>query len=236
MDASKVRSYVAAPQPASPPTAQSFAKSNNPTHGISVIAFNSDESLLATRNDFIPTTVWIWSMNTGTVMEVLIHHSPVKQIIWHPSQADLLLIHCAIPEPALHLWKTTWHAPRIISLPFPRRSRLEASWQERPGDDTFNLMITSAHSFGTVSISSDGEVLQGAGSPEAAAADSIEPGAEDMFDEGNSLDLSPIKISHSTVEVSGYENGDERSGSGFGFTEDMLDDTFHYRRHVKAVN
>lgn len=97
-------------------------------------------------------------------------------------------------------------------------------------------MITSAHSFGTVSISSDGEVLQGAGSPEAAAADSIEPGAEDMFDEGNSLDLSPIKISHSTVEVSGYENGDERSGSGFGFTEDMLDDTFHYRRHVKAVN
>ena len=71
--------------------------------------------------------------------------------------------------------------------------------------------------------------------PEAAAI-SIDTGAEDMFDEGNSLDLSPIKISHSTVEVSGYEGQLENSGSGFGFTEDMLDDTFHYRRHVKAVN
>lgn len=58
-----------------------------------------------------------------------------------------------------------------------------------------------------------------------------------MFDEGNSLDLSPIKISHSTVEVSAYGgDGDERSGSGFGFTEEMLDDTFHYRRQVRAVN
>ena len=97
-------------------------------------------------------------------------------------------------------------------------------------------MITSAHHYTTARISSDGEVLLEVVSPEAAAPVSIEAGAEDMFDEGNSLDLSPIKISHSTVEVSGYENGDERSGSGFGFTEDMLDDTFHYRRHVKAVN
>ena len=71
--------------------------------------------------------------------------------------------------------------------------------------------------------------------PEAAAA-SIETGAEDMFDEGNSLDLSPIKISHSTVEVSGYEDEDGKFGEGFGFTEEMLDDTFHYRRNVKAVH
>ena len=236
VNALKERSYVAAPQPVSPPTSLSLAKSNNPTHGVSVIAFNSEESLLATRNDAIPTTVWIWSLNTCTVMEVLIHHSPVKQIVWHPSQSDLLLIHCAIPEPAVHLWKTTWHAPRILSLPLPRRGgRLEASWLESSSDDTFDLLVTSAHQYTTARISSDGELLPDAISLEAAAV-SIEPGAEDMFDEGNSLDLSPIKISHSTVEVSGYENGDERSGSGLGFTEEMLDDTFHYRRHVKAVN
>lgn len=232
----KKRSYVAAPQPASPPTLLSLGKPNNPVHGVSVIALNSDETLLAARNDFIPTTVWIWSLRTCTVMEVLIHHSPVKQITWHPSQSDLLLIRCAIPQPAVHLWKTTWHAPRILSLPFPRiGGRLEASWLEGPSDDTFNLLITSTHQYTTARISSDGEVLPDAVFPEAAAI-SIDTGAEDMFDEGNSLDLSPIKISHSTVEVSGYEGQNENSGSGFGFTEDMLDDTFHYRRHVKAVN
>ena len=230
------RSYVAAPQPASPPTSTSLGKSNNPTHGISVVAFNSDATLVATKNDFIPTTVWIWSLNTRTVIDVLIHHSPVKQITWHPSQSDLLLIHCAIPEPALHLWKTTWHAPRILALPLPRTGgRLEVSWLASPSDENFSFIISSAHRHAIARISSDGEILPETVLPEAAV-DPIGTGAEDMFDEGNSLDLSPIKISHSTVEVSGYEDGNDHSGSGFGFTEEMLDDTFHYRRQVKAAN
>lgn len=103
-------------------------------------------------------------------------------------------------------------------------------------------MIGSAHQYTTTRISSDGEIIPEAIPPEAAALSTmIGAGAEDMFDEGNSLDLSPIKLSHSTVEVSAYggdEDGDgnERSGSGFGFTEEMPDDTFHYRRQVKAVN
>ena len=97
-------------------------------------------------------------------------------------------------------------------------------------------MISSAHQYTTARISSDGELLPEPTLPDAAAALEIEAGAEDMFDEGNSLDLSPIKISHSTVEVSAFGDGDEGSGSGFGFTEEMLDDTFHYRRQVKALN
>ena len=119
-------------------------------------------------------------------------------------------------------------------FPLPRKGgRLEASWLESPSDDTFNLMISSAHQYTTARVSSDGELLPEAIPPDAAAF-SIGAGAEDMFDEGNSLDLSPIKISHSTVEVSAYGDGDERSG--FGFTEEMLDDTFHYRRQVKSMN
>ncbi len=121
-------------------------------------------------------------------------------------------------------------------LPLPRiGGRLEASWLESSSDDNFNIMVNSAHQYTTARISSDGELIEDAMPPEMAVA-SIDPGAEDMFDEGNSLDLSPIKISHSTVEVSGYEDGNDHSRSGFGFTEEMLDDTFHYRRHVKAVN
>ena len=121
-------------------------------------------------------------------------------------------------------------------LPLPRTGgRLEVSWLENLSKDDFSLMLSSAHQYATARISSDGEMIAEAVSLERAAI-SIETGAEDMFDEGNSLDLSPIKISHSTVEVSAYENGDYHSGSGFGITEEMLEDTFHYRRHVKAVH
>ena len=230
------RSYATAPQPASPPTSSSLGKSNNQPHGVSVLAFNSDGTLVATKRDSVPTTVWIWSLSTAAVIDVLIHHSPVKQIIWHPSQSDLLLVHCAIAEPAIHLWKTTWHAPRIVMLPLRQTGgRLETSWLKSSTGESFNVMISSTHQYTTSCISPDGELIAEVARPEAAAA-SIETGAEDMFDEGNSLDLSPIKISHSTVEVSGYEDEDGKIGEGFGFTEEMLDDTFHYRRNVKAVH
>ena len=175
-------------------------------------------------------------MSTGTAIDVLIHHTPVKQIMWHHSQSDLLLIHCATPEPVVYLWKTTWHVPRVFKLALSRRGgRLEASWLESSSDDNFQLMISSAHQYTTARISSDGEIVADAILPEPGAI-STDMGAEDMFDEGNSLDLSPVKISHSTVEVSAYGDGDDRSRSGLNFTEEMLDDTFHYRRHVKAMN
>ena len=121
-------------------------------------------------------------------------------------------------------------------LALPRRGgRLEASWLKSSSNDDFKLMISSAHQYTTARISSDGEIVADAIPPDLGAI-ATDMGAEDMFDEGNSLDLSPIKISHSTVEVSAYGDGDERSRSGLNFTEEMLDDTFHYRRHVKAVN
>ena len=95
-------------------------------------------------------------------------------------------------------------------------------------------MLSSARQYTTARISPDGDIIAETMLPPDATALSIEAGAEDMFDEGNSLDLSPIKISHSTVEVSAFGDGDE--GTGSGFTEEMLDDTFHYLRQLKAAN
>ena len=45
-------------------------------------------------------------------------------------------------------------------------------------------------------------------------------GPEDMFDEGNSMDLSPIKLSHEQFRMGLEAAGDE------------VDDTFDYRRHL----
>lgn len=236
LDASGFRSYIAAPQPASPPTSISLTKISTPTHGVSIIAINNDGTLMATKDDFVPTTVWLWSLQTGKSVAVLIHHSPVKQVLWHPQQIDLLLIHCAIPEPAVHLWKSTWAAPQVVALHLERTGgRLEASWLQSPEDNSFILMLSSTHQYTKASLSSNGEII-----PELpcfkGAARSRGTGVEDMFDEGNSLDLSPIKLAHDeTMEVhEGFEGGNDHSGSSFGMGNEMVDDTFHYRRHVKA--
>lgn len=238
LDALKMRSYTAAPQPASPPTSILSTKATTRARGFSVISFNSDGSLLVSKNDAIPTTVWIWSLHTGSPIAVLIHHSPVKHLAWHPMQPDLLLIQCAIPEAAIHLWKSTWEVPQIVTLPLERKTgRLEASWLLSPTASQFNLIVSSANQYSTALLSPSGEMMPRSPSL-LEGAKSFGADAEDMFDEGNSLDLSPIKITHDeTLEVrDGIENGVNDSGSSFGLGNEMVDDTFHYRRHIKATS
>ncbi len=235
INVTKDRSYVAALQPANPPTSTSLAMATAPGSGISLMAYNPDGSLLATRNDSVPTTVWIWSLQTGRALAVLIHHSPVRQLAWHPTVSDVLLVQCAIPQPVAHLWRPTWERPHVATLPLERANgRLDIHWLQSRNEDSMNIAIGSAHQFTTVEISRNGEVIQ-LSSCANEGAKSSGTGPENMFDEGNSLDLSPIRISHETGEIDGRENDLNESRLGFGMTNEAINDTFHYRRHVKVT-
>jgi len=229
INAAKQRSYVLAPQPASLPTSASLAKTMTPKHGISMMILSQDGALLATKNDSCPTTAWIWSLQTGRTIAILIHHCPIKQLIWHPTIPDLLLMHCAIAEPTMHIWKADWEVPRTITLPFARANgRLEVSWLQSLNDHTLRVMISSAHQYATAEISESGELL--AGAPNLEGGGAAVAGAEDMFDEGNSFDLSPVKFGATGASARLTNDTD----SGFGLNDELLDDTFHYRRQIKA--
>lgn len=98
------------------------------------------------------------------------------------------------------------------------------------------MMLSSTHQYIICAVSSSGELIPTA--PNMSQGDKpVSVGAEDMFDEGNSLDLSPIKIAHNeTCEVhDAFGDPYDDSGSGLGLGNEMVDDTFHYRRHVKAT-
>lgn len=97
-------------------------------------------------------------------------------------------------------------------------------------------MVTSIHQYATARISKNGDPISEIGNLDLGFR-SVGTGAEDMFDEGNSLDLSPIKIAHDdTMELhDSYDDGNDRSGSSFEMGNEMVDDTFHYRRHIKAA-
>ena len=232
LDISKERTYSIAPQPASPPVPSiTSAKTTNFPRGISILALNADGSYLATKDDSLPTTVWIWSLNTGTAAAILIHHSPVKHVAWHPTEPDLLLVHCAIPQPYVHLWKSSWDVPRVISGSLSTTGgKLEANWVLNPEGSDFNLLLSSAHQYTNILLSGSGEVIPQTAHIDKTFAESTDIGAEAMFDEGNSFDLSPIKITRD--ETVDFE--DENETSGFGMDNELVDDTFHYRRHVRA--
>ena len=221
------RTYASIKGIVSPPTSGALAKTNPPKQGISILALNNDGTMLATRDDAVPTTTWLWSMQSGKLITMLIHHSSVKHLEWHPYQKDLLLVHCAIQEPIIHIWKSNWIMPLNVTLPLPNaKGKLEAHWVQSKDQESFSVLFSSSIQTINARISLAGDLLPE--DDEQTTAFNVNEGApEDMFDEGNSLDLSPVKYG-------AKEDFGLLGDSGFGTTEHAVDDTFHYRKQVKA--
>jgi hypothetical protein len=130
VSASGQRSYITAAQPMCPPTVSSLPTDANPRVGISTIAFNNpDGTLIATRNDSMPTTVWIWSLKLLSPFAVIVQHSPIRSISWHPTIPNLLMIQCSNDQGAVYLWSSAWERPRIVITPLERSlGKHDAKW------------------------------------------------------------------------------------------------------------
>ncbi|KAL7266450.1 hypothetical protein RUND412_011003 [Rhizina undulata] len=125
MSSPQDRYYAQVQQPTSLPTISPSPSDLQPKIGISTIAFNNpDGTLIATRNDSMPTTIWIWSLKLLRPYAVLVQLNPIKSITWHPTIHDLLMIQCTPDNPrdsdatgAIYLWSSSWRQPRAISVP-----------------------------------------------------------------------------------------------------------------------
>lgn len=84
-------------------------------------------------------------------------------------------------------------------------------------------MLGNAHNYATLSLSADGAIL-----PEKESRGILDTEPDDRFDEGNSMDLSPIKLSQEDTTTK-FPNVSPGSSDRWGGSDD-LDDTFSYRR------
>lgn len=97
IDGQQTCTFLRAAHGISPPTTADI-DSKNPSSdqlktGCSSIAFDASSTLLATKLDNTPCTLWIWDISAGELRAVLIFHSPVS-FSWHPTSRELLLISC----------------------------------------------------------------------------------------------------------------------------------------------
>lgn len=131
----KDRYYSQVQQPTSLPTLPFNPADPQPKIGISTIAFNPDGTLIATRNDNMPSTVWIWSLKLLRPYAVLVQLNPIRTISWHPTVPDLLMIQCASDSTdptsskqpgVVYLWSATWRQPRAVVVPMDRTTG--SSW------------------------------------------------------------------------------------------------------------
>lgn len=106
VDGNDNRSYSLTQQPVTPPKATVEKGSTIIKQGLSILAFNKDGTMCATRDDSTPTTIWIWDLRSLRPRTILIQYAPVKSLQWHPLDPSLLLIQSTHNSATLYLYST----------------------------------------------------------------------------------------------------------------------------------
>ncbi|KAJ5819085.1 hypothetical protein N7474_004676 [Penicillium riverlandense] len=105
-------------------------ESSGPPRGVSIMAFSPDGSLLATVDSMRSNVLWIWSLDgTPRLASALIHEQPVRQAVWHPSTAQLLINTIMTNLPTVRWW-SPGHQPVIARVPTRRNEsgRYDVKW------------------------------------------------------------------------------------------------------------
>ena len=228
IDAMGERSFVIAASSTCPPTQNLTSEENN---GVSILEYSSDGSFFVTKDDFASSTIWIWSLKEASAVAVLIHHAAVKKVQWHPVITDLLLILCTLTEPVIHLWRHTWEIPKVITIhQLTATAGLEAFWLQDDTKELPRLLLSDSKTHVTIQIDHDGKLAS-----RRSRVEAIGEGPEDIFDEGNSLDLSALKESHdehANNAKSGLFNPGLLSAWA---SSNEVEDTFQFKRPVRVA-
>lgn len=94
VSASNARTYSISPQPVSPPLTRAKPTTEPSETGVAEARFSADGRYLATRDENMLSTVWIWDTATLRAHAALIQHNNVRRMHWHPTKRDLLLLDC----------------------------------------------------------------------------------------------------------------------------------------------
>ena len=84
----------------------------NPKIGVSAIAFNFDSSFVATRNENMPNSLWVWNATSFSLHSILNQLEPIRVMQWHPQRN--LLAFCT-GSPKVYFW--TLDGAYVIHVP-----------------------------------------------------------------------------------------------------------------------
>lgn len=208
----------------SPATTEAGAKT-----ATNIATFDASGTLLATRSESMPTTVWIWDVPSRVLRRVLVLHAPIMRLAWHPSVPDSLLIRCEGEESKalVHLWDPSLDSPRIID--FSNKvpggkiiGKSVARWLN-VGSPTPAVFFSDTQDSIIASLvdSEDDEVPW---------HDAVVKGV-DIYGqkEESPLNLVPADEMHGTVDVHVLDDDEELLTNMSGGSEEM-DDTFEFRK------
>ncbi|KAL2257029.1 hypothetical protein VTK26DRAFT_760 [Humicola hyalothermophila] len=215
-----IHTFVRATQALSP--APALRDNSEPVSGCASILFDQSSTLVATRLDDSPSTVWIWDVQVTELRAVLLFHGNVSTIAWHPHIPETLLIRCEGDQYSglVFVWDPLSEGPRFVDFG-SRLPNVKAAGKPRAlwlgvGDSAPpSLFFSDAQN---AILACLGEADQGVlpwGSPET-----LHPNLPAERREESPLELVPAAAAR--PEAPGIEDEDEDSSE--------LEDTFVHKR------
>ncbi|KAL1925476.1 uncharacterized protein VTP21DRAFT_359 [Calcarisporiella thermophila] len=98
----------------------------NPKLGVSFCEFNADGTLLASRNDNMPNTLWIWDPSDPRPLLLMHHRQPIKIVRWDPVHPGRIALCCG--NGSLYLWTGVGFEPEEIEIPLVNFSIHNFRW------------------------------------------------------------------------------------------------------------
>nr|GMC71582.1 WD repeat-containing protein WRAP73 [Ipomoea batatas] len=87
------------------------------------MSWSPDSQYICTRNDSMPTVLWIWDIHHLELAAILIQKDPVRAVAWDPCCTRLVL---CTGSPHFYMW--TPSGAYCINVPLPQFSVLDLKW------------------------------------------------------------------------------------------------------------
>ncbi|EMC92073.1 hypothetical protein BAUCODRAFT_134006 [Baudoinia panamericana UAMH 10762] len=226
LSAAGERSYSLAPQPVSPPLSRSKPSDEPSDLGVAEACFSCDGSYLASRDERMLSTVWIWSMATLSAHAVVLQHGNVRKMLWHPTKPDVVMLDCG--EGFAYLFDVTaFSAPAFVPVSLPGTATL--SWLVPSAEDKIAILAATRSAFRVVYPEGRDSLTDRAPSPiVSVGAEAYEDGVSEdsLLDVLSGRKMLPPKTEPSYTEMVDLEanKADEEDHTV------ALDDTFRGKR------
>ncbi len=225
------RAYNSVSQPFSPPISRTKPTTEPSELGTAEACFSCDANWLATRDERMLNTIWVWDMASLGAHAVLVQHNNVRKLHWHSTKPDQLLIDCG--EGIAYIYK-----PRMNTPPVPTRfdpaSSARLSWLHCKSHAQSAILAITRISYKLLypeGRPDDVEVMSGA-EQDVTGLHFDEGASEDsLFDVLSGRKPLPPKTEQSYTERVDLEVRTEEDGSSV-----RLDDTFREKRPRQVVD
>lgn len=102
------------------------------------MSWSSDSQYICTRNDSMPTALWIWDIRHLELAAILVQKDPIRAAAWDPTCTRLVL---CTGSPHLYMWNPS--GAYCVNVPLQQYTIVDLKWNS----DGSCLLLKDKESF-----------------------------------------------------------------------------------------